>query len=230
MAAFALGLIGDRSARDPLVAALDRSVAAGEGQRRRGARPDRRCRPRRPIATHGVATSSRRALSRSCRLTTPTRARDTPAAAFRLGDLRARPAEGVRRARGGRARRRRSAARALVAGRLRAAAARGSARRCRRCWRCVKDPQPYTRAFAAKGLGAMKDRVGGRRTAAARRPRHDRRRGDRSDPRARPTRRRVSGAGAAQASCRAPKTDPHLGSRPSTALGALRARRRRATC
>ena len=105
MAAFALGLIGDRSARDPLVAALGRPVAARAGQRRRGARPHRRPggRRRRSAASRRRSSQSG-ALAADCPATTPTRARDTPAAAFRLGDLRARPAEGVRPARGGRAR------------------------------------------------------------------------------------------------------------------------------
>ena len=43
MAAFALGLIGDASARDPLVAALTDPSPLVQGQRRGGARPDRRC-------------------------------------------------------------------------------------------------------------------------------------------------------------------------------------------
>ena len=82
-----------------------RSVAARAGQRRRSARPDRRRRRRRADRPAGVADRRSRARSRKSRQRTTMRGAITPAAAFRLGDLRARPAEGVRPAGRGRARR-----------------------------------------------------------------------------------------------------------------------------
>ena len=55
----------------------------------------------------------------------------------------------------------------VVAGGVRAAASRRPARARRRCSRSRRRPHPYTRAFAVKGLGALKDRVGGPGAAAA---------------------------------------------------------------
>ena len=129
MAAFALGLIGDRRARDPLVRALVGSVAAGAGWRRRGARADwrpgrARSRSARMIAQ--VVESG--ALAETARRRRATARRDTPAAAFRLGVFALvrlksydRLAAAVLDPVG-------TAARALVAGGLRAATARGQTR------------------------------------------------------------------------------------------------------
>ena len=129
MAAFALGLIGDRRARDPLVAGARRSVAAGAGERRRGARADRRSGRRgRRSARCCRADRRSRAPSRSPQATKPTRG------AIRrrrvsTGRVRARPVEGVRSARGRRARCSRGS-RAFDGGRwpLRCSASRTSAR------------------------------------------------------------------------------------------------------
>ena len=46
-----------------------------------------------------------------------------------------------------------------MAGGVRAAAARGPARAARAARAGSKDANPYTRAFAVKGLGALKDRA-----------------------------------------------------------------------
>ena len=128
MAAFALGLIGDRSARDPLIARAGRSVAAREGQRRGSARTDWRSGGGASRLAAWSPRSSSPAPSPAPPDETLECARDTPAAAFRLGvyalvRLKAYDALAavVLDAVG-------PAARALVAGGVRAAAARGSAR------------------------------------------------------------------------------------------------------
>ena len=133
MAAFALGLLGDQSARDPLVDGARRSVAARARQRRRSARPDRRCRGGRrrsarwltQIVQSGALAAAARRRRRRRGATRPRRRFGS--AIYALVRLKAydrwrRPCSTHR-----------PAARALVAGGVRAAAARRQARRCRRC-------------------------------------------------------------------------------------------------
>ena len=134
----------------PLVAALDRSVAAREGQRRRSARPHRRSRRGR-----SRSRAWRRRSSRSGALAEPPDRRDRRAArhpgrGVPPRDLRARPAEGVRRARVG-------DARAAGQPRVRwwpvafALQRLEDPRALPALLTLVQEPHPYTRAFAAKG-------------------------------------------------------------------------------
>jgi HEAT repeat protein/cyclophilin family peptidyl-prolyl cis-trans isomerase len=155
MAAFALGLIGDRRARDPLVAALDDASPAVKGAAAEalGLLGD-------PAAAGAVSKMATAVAESGVLATPPAEAddarRDTPAAAYRL------------------------ALYALVRLRayepLAAAALDASGQPRVRWWpvafalqriedprafaalmTLAKDPHPYTRAFAAKGLGSLKN-------------------------------------------------------------------------
>ena len=156
MAAFALGLIGDKAARGSAGDGARRPVAARAGQRRRSARPHRRRRRRRRDRPPGVAGRAVRRARRHARRRRRRAARSA-GVGVPAGDLRARPAEGVRPAGGRRARSRRASRRvrwwpvAYALQRLDDKRALGA------LLALAKDAHPYTRAFAAKGLGALKD-------------------------------------------------------------------------
>ena len=156
--------------------------------------------------------SSRRARCRNCRQTISMRraTRPRPHSGWRCMALV--QAEGLRRA----------AAvvlddagsRAFGGGRLRSRCSGSRIRgRCPRCWRCCSDPQPYTRAFAAKGLGAMKDRCGGAGARPAGRRARSMRVAIEAIRALGRLARPVGGASAASRSFRAPKPDPHAAAR-----------------
>ena len=158
MAAFALGLLGDDAATRSAGRRARRSVAARAGQRRRSARPDRRCGSGRRRSARCCAGSSQSGALAQTPPDDDDVRRDTPAAAFRLGvyalvrlKAYAPLAAAVLDASA-------AAARPLVAGGVRAAAARRQARAAA-LLTLAKDAHPYTRAFAVKGLGALKDRA-----------------------------------------------------------------------
>lgn len=159
MAAFALGLIGDRSARDPLVAALaDPSVLVkGSAAEALGLIGD-------ASAAQSIGQMVGAIVGSGALAGIPSEAgdasRDTPAAAFRLGVV--------------------ALARLKAYEPLAAATLDPNGQPRVHWWplafalqrledpralpallTLVSDPQPYTRAFAAKGLGAMKDRLAG---------------------------------------------------------------------
>ena len=83
MAAFALGLIGDRSARDPLVTALDDQspLVQGSAAEALGLIGD----PAAAAPIGAMLSAADGNPGRSCRQTPTSRERDTPSAAFRLG-------------------------------------------------------------------------------------------------------------------------------------------------
>ena len=156
MAAFALGLIGDKSAREPLVARAGRSVAARAGQRGGGAGAHRRCRGRRRGRAHGRARSCNRGALAQPPADEDDVRRDTPSAAARLGIY--------------------ALVRLKAYPQLASAVLDGSGQPRVRWWpvayalqrledtralpallTLAKDQNPYTRAFAVKGLGALKD-------------------------------------------------------------------------
>ena len=158
MAAFALGLIGDRGARDALVTALGdpQPVVRGSAAEALGLIGDPGAAD--PIARMAAQVVDSGALARAAEDPGEDDARDTPAAAFRLGifalvRLKAYPAlasvvldpAGQPRVRWwpvAYALQRLEDARAFTA--LAALA---------------QDAHPYTRAFAVKGLGALKNRA-----------------------------------------------------------------------
>ncbi len=157
MAAFALGLIGDRSARDPLIAALGDAtpLVQGSAAEALGLIGD-------PAAAEPVARMMSAIVASGALMQTPGDAddarRDTPASAFRLGAfaltrLKAydQLASAVLDATGRPKTTWWPAAFAFqrIEDRRGAAALRALA----------ADPGPYTRAFAVKGLGALKDRA-----------------------------------------------------------------------
>ncbi len=163
MAAFALGLIGDRERPRSARRGTRRSVAARQGQRRRSARADRRRVAAAAIGARWRRSCRVRRARAGCRPTMPTCARDSPAARVPARRVRAGAPEGVRRARG---------APCSTGPDSRACAGGRSPTRLQRLedpralpalLTLLREPHPYTRAFAAKGLGAMKDRaaVGG---------------------------------------------------------------------
>jgi cyclophilin family peptidyl-prolyl cis-trans isomerase len=159
MAAYAMGLIADRSARDPLVAALDdpAPVVKGSAAEALGMIGDASAAPAIAKMVAAIAASDAFAQPPSDDLDA---ARDTPQAAFRLGVY---------------------ALVKLKAYDSFAAAVLDSAGAPRVRWwpvayafqrledprglqallALVKEPHPFTRAFAAKGLGAMNDRAAG---------------------------------------------------------------------
>jgi HEAT repeat protein/cyclophilin family peptidyl-prolyl cis-trans isomerase len=157
MAAFALGLIGDKSARDPLVSALADSAAVVKGSAAEalGLIGDPAAAP--PIAKMAADIVASGALSQPPSEDAEA-ARDTPSAAFKLGVfalMRLKAYDdlaGVVVDQSGQPRvhwwpvafalQRLEDPRALTP-----------------LLALLKDPQPYTRAFAAKGLGATKDRA-----------------------------------------------------------------------
>jgi HEAT repeat protein/cyclophilin family peptidyl-prolyl cis-trans isomerase len=157
MAAFALGLIGDRSAREPLIGALadPAPVVRGSAAEALGLLGDASAAP--AIAKVAADVVASGALSQ-----VPSEdgesARDTPAGAFRLAiyalvRLQAyEPLAGVVLDSGGQPRVRWWPV-AFALQRLE------DPRALPALLTLLKDPQPYTRAFAAKGIGAMKDQA-----------------------------------------------------------------------
>jgi len=157
MAAFALGLIGDRTARDPLVTALADSslMVKGSAAEALGLIGDAAAAT--PIARMASDLVASGALSQL-----PSEdmeaVRDTPAAAFKLAvfaltRLKAYDAlAGVVLDEAGQPRVRWWPV-AFALQRLE------DRRALMPLLALLKDPQPYTRALAAKGLGAMKDRA-----------------------------------------------------------------------
>jgi HEAT repeat protein/cyclophilin family peptidyl-prolyl cis-trans isomerase len=156
MAAFALGLIGDRSARDPLIAALGDSTPLMQGSAAEALGLLGDAAAAEPIAKVLSAIVSSGAVAQPPADVDEAR-RDTPAAAFRLGVF--------------------ALARLKAYDQL-AAVVIDPAGQPRTTWWPVafalqrledrraspallalaKDASPYTRAFAVKGLGALKDR------------------------------------------------------------------------
>ncbi len=160
----------DRRSRRPTPALAPRS----DRRRRRscaGAPPRRSASSAPQAAAAAIGADGRRVRagappSPRC---SPTMRRDRAAPeaeAFRLGSVRARAAEGVRPAGRGGARRGGQPRHDVVAGRLRAAAHRGPARRAGAAGSCSARPGEYTRAFAARGLGALKDAAARRRRSS----------------------------------------------------------------
>ena len=163
VAAFALGLLGDTSARDPLVTALGDASPLVQGSAAEAL----------GLLGDGVAAE---ALGRfvaqivqSGALTQPAlededARRDTPAAAFRLGVhalVRLHAYEPLAAAvldPAGQPRVR-SWPVAYALERIGALQPAGDARALKALLSLAGDPHPYTRAFAVKGLGALKDRA-----------------------------------------------------------------------
>jgi len=157
MAAFALGLIGDRTARDPLVTALadPAPMVKGSAAEALGLIGDgSAATPIARMASDIVASGALSGLPSE----DLDSARDTPAAAFKLAvfalaRLKAYDAlSGVVLDDAGQPRVRWWPV-AFALQRLE------DRRALMPLLALLKDPQPYTRAFAAKGLGAMKDRA-----------------------------------------------------------------------
>jgi HEAT repeat protein/cyclophilin family peptidyl-prolyl cis-trans isomerase len=160
MAAFALGLLGDNSARDALVAALGdpASIVEGSAAEALGLIGD-------PAAADAVARAAARVVESGALTETPNvdedDRRDTPAGVFRLAiyalvRMKAFPAlasvvlvpSGQPRVRWW-----------PVAYALQRVDAAGDARALTALVALTKDAHPYTRAFAAKGLGGLKNRA-----------------------------------------------------------------------
>jgi len=159
MAAFALGLIGDRSARDPLIAKLNDTSPLMEGSvvEALGLIGD-------PASAEPIGRMVSEIVGSGALAEPPDEAleasRDTPAAVFRLAMT--------------------SLVRLKAYDALAAATLDASGQPRVRWWpvafafqrledpralpallALVQDPRPYTKAFAAKGLGAMKDQSAG---------------------------------------------------------------------
>lgn len=154
MAAFALGLIADRSARDPLVSALGdpAAVVRGSAAEALGSLGD-------VAAAPAVAKMASEVVASGALATLPPEtleaARDTPAAAFRLAvfalvKLKSWDAFASAVLEPGAQPRIRWWPVAFALQRLE------DPRGVPAMLALVKDPQPYTRAFAAKGLGISK--------------------------------------------------------------------------
>jgi len=159
MAAFALGLIGDRSARDPLIAKLTdpTPLMKGSAAEALGLIGD-------PAAAEPIGRMVSEIVASGALAEPPDEtleaSRDTPAAAFRLAMT--------------------ALVRLKAYDALAAATLDASGQPRVRWWpvafafqrledpralpvllALVQDPRPYTKAFAAKGLGAMKDQSAG---------------------------------------------------------------------
>ena len=164
MAAFALGLIGDQSAVEPLRAAVadPLPLVAGRAAEALGLLNDAASAPviGKMVASHAAAAAA----------VAPDDARaevESGGGRVQAGRVRAGAAEKLRRACRVGARARRAAARAMVAGRLRAAAHRRQARAAGTADARASREPPTPGRLPSKGLGGLRDRLGGSRAAAA---------------------------------------------------------------
>ncbi len=215
MAAFALGLIGDKSAREPLVAALaDPSpLVKGSAAEALGLIGD-------PAAADAVARMASQIVESGALANPPTEEadaqRDSPAGAFKAAVFALGAPEGVRAARR-RGPRRRAASRALVARGLRAAAPRGSAGGLRAAGARAR-PAPLHARLCGEGPGAAEGPRRGARADFAGNERGSpvaieavRSLGRLGDPAAAPALMKI---------IRAPKPDPQLRLEAVSAIGA----------
>jgi cyclophilin family peptidyl-prolyl cis-trans isomerase/HEAT repeat protein len=218
MAAFALGLIGDRSARDPLIARLtDPSpLMKGSAAEALGLIGD-------PAASEAIGRMVSEIIASGALTEPPDEAldasRDTPAAAFRLAmtalvRLKAYDALAATTLDASGQPRVRWWPVAFAFQRLE------DPRALRVLLALVNDAKPYTRAFAAKGLGAMKD-ASAASAAAALLPLLSASDGGVAIEAVRSLGRlrAASAAPALMKLLQAPNTDPHLKLEAVTALG-----------